>query len=189
MTPDSPRMTCILSNAAIATNWVSASDTSFRTSGRRNCLVPDSYWAVAARYISSSTADVAFYATYEGTNAVEVVRRRNVEGLSTHADPIWEKEETAQTDLLRCVIGNPFRPLLLAPSLLAHNDSLVVRLAQAAYEHRLLPSGELDPARLAILCDALLDAGCQDAGLLGHLRGPGPHTRGCWALDFLLGKE
>lgn len=25
--------------------------------------------------------------------------------------------------------------------------------------------------------------------LVGHLRGPGPHTRGCWALDLLAGKE
>jgi hypothetical protein len=25
--------------------------------------------------------------------------------------------------------------------------------------------------------------------LLAHLRGPGPHARGCWALDLLLGKE
>jgi len=22
-----------------------------------------------------------------------------------------------------------------------------------------------------------------------HLRGPGPHTRECWAVDLLLGKE
>lgn len=25
--------------------------------------------------------------------------------------------------------------------------------------------------------------------LLAHLRGPGPHARGCWALDLVLGKE
>jgi hypothetical protein len=22
-----------------------------------------------------------------------------------------------------------------------------------------------------------------------HLRGPGPHVRGCWAVDFVLGRE
>lgn len=42
---------------------------------------------------------------------------------------------------------------------------------------------------LPILADALEEAGCEDAGLLGHLRGPGPHARGCWALDLVLGKE
>jgi hypothetical protein len=40
-----------------------------------------------------------------------------------------------------------------------------------------------------VLADALEDAGCSDAGLLGHLRSPGPHVRGCWALDLVLGKE
>jgi hypothetical protein len=35
---------------------------------------------------------------------------------------------------------------------------------------------------------ALEDAGCDLADLLGHLRGPGPHVRGCWAVDLLLGK-
>jgi hypothetical protein len=64
----------------------------------------------------------------------------------------------------------------------------VVALAQAAYEQRELPAGTLDIARIAILSDALEDAGCTDAELLGHLRGPGPHVRGCWAVDLLLGK-
>jgi hypothetical protein len=39
------------------------------------------------------------------------------------------------------------------------------------------------------LADALEEAGCADADLLGHLRGPGPHARGCWAVDLLLEKE
>ena len=48
---------------------------------------------------------------------------------------------------------------------------------------------DLDPDRLAVLADALEEAGCDNADLLSHLRGPGPHVRGCWALDLLLGKE
>jgi hypothetical protein len=47
----------------------------------------------------------------------------------------------------------------------------------------------MDPARLAVLADALEDAGCTDAELPGRLRGPGPHVRGCWAVDFVLGKS
>jgi hypothetical protein len=39
-----------------------------------------------------------------------------------------------------------------------------------------------------VLADALEGAGCDNPDLLGHLRGPGPHVRGCWALDLLLGK-
>lgn len=45
-----------------------------------------------------------------------------------------------------------------------------------------------DFTRLPLLADALEDAGCADAELLGHLRGPGPHVRGCRALGLLLDK-
>ena len=47
-------------------------------------------------------------------------------------------------------------------------------MANTIYEERLLPTGHLDPARLAILADALEEAGCTDADLLGHLRAAGP---------------
>jgi hypothetical protein len=43
--------------------------------------------------------------------------------------------------------------------------------------------------RLPVLADALEEAGCQDADLLGHCRGAGPHVRGCWPVDLILGKE
>jgi hypothetical protein len=72
----------------------------------------------------------------------------------------------------------------------AWNDGLIVRMAEAIYEEeRALPAGHLDRARLAVLADALTDAGCTDIDLLDHLRSPGPHVRGCWAVDLLLGKE
>jgi len=38
------------------------------------------------------------------------------------------------------------------------------------------------------LAAALEANGCRDADLLDHLRGPGPHVRGCWVLDLVLGK-
>ena len=64
-----------------------------------------------------------------------------------------------------------------------------VTLARAAYQERPLPSGELDPVRLAVLADALEDDGCTDEAVLAHLRGSGPHVKGCWALDLVLAKE
>jgi hypothetical protein len=84
-------------------------------------------------------------------------------------------------DALRDVFGNPFRPTPIDPAWLAWTDGAVVKLAQAIYEDRAFD-------RLPILADALEEAGCADAELLGHLRGPGPHARGCWALDLLLGR-
>jgi hypothetical protein len=90
--------------------------------------------------------------------------------------------------LLRDVVGNPFCPIALAPTLLTWNDSTVVRIAEAAYEERHMPAGTLDNGRLAVLADALEEAGCTEPDILGHLRGPGPHVRGCWVVDLLLGK-
>jgi hypothetical protein len=85
---------------------------------------------------------------------------------------------------LRDVIGNPFRPVPISPDWLTPE---VTTLAQAAYDER-LPAGTLALDRLAVLSDALEDAGCDSADLLGHLRTPGPHVRGCWVVDLLLGK-
>jgi hypothetical protein len=88
-------------------------------------------------------------------------------------------------DLLRDMSGNPFRPVEASRT---WRTADVVRLAEAAYEERTLPAGTLNLDRLAVLADALEEAGCADADLLGHLRGAGPHVRGCWALDLLLGR-
>jgi hypothetical protein len=92
----------------------------------------------------------------------------------------------AQAALLRCIFGNPFRPVSISP---AWQTPQVVALAQAAYEQRELPAGTLDLARPAVLADALEDADCDQADLLSHLRDPVPHVRGCWVIDLLLGKE
>jgi hypothetical protein len=86
--------------------------------------------------------------------------------------------------LLRDLFGNPWCPVVLDPTWLTPD---VLVLARGAHDERLMPRGELDPARLAVLADALLDAGCTSAEVLGHLRGPGPHVRGCVAVDWCLG--
>jgi hypothetical protein len=99
-------------------------------------------------------------------------------------------ERQYQTRLLRDSFGNPFRPSpLLPPAVLAWNDRTVPRLAQAIYQDRHLPAGTLENVRLAILADALLDAGCDDEELVRHCRSDGPHVRGCWAVDLILGKS
>jgi len=101
-----------------------------------------------------------------------------------------DTELSSLAALLRDVFGPlAFRRIAADPAWLAWKDSTVAKLAQAAYDNRSLPSGRLDPASLAVLADALEEAGCTNADVLGHLRGPGPHVRGCWAVDLLLGKE
>jgi hypothetical protein len=100
--------------------------------------------------------------------------------------PASDAAEGVLCELLRDLWGNPFRPPQI-DRIVLREGSTVVRLAQSA-EDNLLPGGTLAEDHLAVLADALEDAGCTDAAILGHLRGPGPHVRGCWALDAILGR-
>jgi hypothetical protein len=65
----------------------------------------------------------------------------------------------------------------------------ILSLAEMAYHDRTVPICHLQPERLTVLADALEEADCKDADLLEHLRSPGPHVRGCWALDLVLAKQ
>lgn len=100
-----------------------------------------------------------------------------------------EIECAAQVNLIRDLFGNLFHPFTPSLAWLTWNDATVVRLAQAAYENRILPAGTLDNTYLAILADALEEAGCTEERILGHLRSNGEHYRGCFVIDALLGKS
>jgi hypothetical protein len=87
-------------------------------------------------------------------------------------------ERAAQAALYRDIFGNPASPIT------GDSDALtpdVVNLARAVYDDRAF-------GRMPELADALEKAGCADAGILGHCRGEGPHVRGCWVVDLILGK-
>jgi hypothetical protein len=71
---------------------------------------------------------------------------------------------------------------VIHPALLPEwQTSTVIQLARQMYDSR-------DFSAMPILADALQDAGCDNSDILGHCRGPGPHTRGCWVVDLLLRK-
>jgi len=84
-----------------------------------------------------------------------------------------------QDAIFRDLVGNPFLPVEF-DSFWRTAD--VLGVARAIYE-----GGVFD--RLPILADALMDAGCAADAILSHCRGPGPHTRGCWVVDLVLGKS
>jgi hypothetical protein len=88
-------------------------------------------------------------------------------------------------NLLRDMVLHPACAVAFDPAWLT---GPVPDLAEAAYENRDLPAGTLDPARLAVLADALEDNGA-GADVLDHLRASGPHVRGCWAVDLCTGRE
>jgi hypothetical protein len=91
---------------------------------------------------------------------------------------------------LRDIFGAlPFRTSTISPTIRAWCGGTVLRLAEAAYAERELPSGKLDPHRLAVLSDALEEAGCEATEVIQHLRSPGPHPRGCFALDAVLARK
>lgn len=98
-----------------------------------------------------------------------------------HTTPLARRQEEwgKQVGFIRCICGNPFRPVTADPTWLT---SAVVALAEGIYADRAFD-------RMPILADALEGAGCEDADVLSHCRSDGLHVRGCWVVDLLLGKE
>jgi hypothetical protein len=80
---------------------------------------------------------------------------------------------------LRDIFGNPFRPVAFSSE---WRTDTAITLARQMYEAR-------DFSAMPILADALQDAGCDSEDILTHCRGDGPHVRGCWVVDLVLGKS
>jgi hypothetical protein len=93
--------------------------------------------------------------------------------------PVDNPERMWQGLLLNEMLGNPFRPVAFDP---AWRSDTALSLARGMYDSR-------DFSPMPILADALQDAGCTSDDILDHCRGPGPHVRGCWVVDMVLGKE
>jgi hypothetical protein len=83
-----------------------------------------------------------------------------------------------QAELLRDIFGNPFRIPAVEP---AWRTSYILDLSRTVYERRRWED-------LHVLADALERSGCKGEGILSHCRQPGPHVRGCWVVDWLIGK-
>ncbi len=80
---------------------------------------------------------------------------------------------------LRDIFGNPFRRVKFDAQ---WRTDTAVSLARRMYESR-------DFSAMPVLADALQDAGCARADTLDHCRAPGPHVRGCWVVDGVLGEQ
>jgi hypothetical protein len=94
----------------------------------------------------------------------------------------WNAAEAAelgnQSDILRDLC-NPFRPASRNQTLL-HPD--VIAVARQMYDDQAFQ-------RMAELANVLEKAGSNNPDLLNHCRQPGIHVRGCWLVDYILGKE
>jgi hypothetical protein len=111
---------------------------------------------------------------------------RRIFRLSSRPQPIRDDPDDPRTALMeswppiiRCIFGNPFRPVTFEAE---WRTTTAVQIAKGMYDSR-------DFAAMPILADALQDGGCESATILDHCRGGGPHVRGCWVVDLVLGKE
>ena len=135
-------------------------------------------------YLQEYAAEVAYRSS--SPNLTEpvlqhvLIRQRESIGLAAEQEAeAIDGERNAQAGWLRDIFGNPFRPVSFDPS---WRTSTVVALADQMYEAR-------DFTPMPVLADALQDAGCDRDAILDHCRGDGPHVRGCWVVDLVLGKE
>lgn len=120
-----------------------------------------------------------FESRKEGTEFVRDVSLSAIYVAYHEVGATLQQEFAAVTVLLRDLVVNPFRPVEFAPE---WRTTTAVLLARQMYESR-------DFSAMPILADALQDVGCDNADILHHCRGPGPHVRGCWVVDLVLGKE
>jgi hypothetical protein len=128
--------------------------------------------AVVAAAVEHPVAEDVIAACWRATDS-QSARTPEGEGSRRPEEARW------QAMVFRDVIGNPFRPITFSPK---WRTPTAVALADQMCESR-------DFSAMPILADALEEAGCTARSVLEHLRGPGPHVRGCWPLDLLLRRE
>lgn len=135
------------------------------------------YFDVAARGELRTHADPhLLFLSYAASAADRVIARPHV---STHWGGLAKFTGQALPGLIRDVFGNPFRPVTPDPR---WRTAAVLSLATTMYESR-------DLAPMPVLADALEEDGCDNADILAHCRSTGPHVRGCWVVDLILGKS
>ena len=96
--------------------------------------------------------------------------------------PEFERRQSELNALILEVFGPQTDAPRIDPEWRTWNNGDVLNLAKTIYE-----DDRFD--LLPILADALEEAGCDNAEILTHCRGPGPHVRGCWVVDLILGKS
>ena len=145
------------------------------TSAHEAALAAVSGWGANRRHDHARFAAASCALPGAGEAAVAASR-----DMFRRADELFVRpvEEAVQADHLRCVFGGLFGAGVAHPEWLTATVLALAGRVDATGEFEALP----------ILADALQDAGCDDAGVLKHLRSDGSHARGCWALDRVLGR-
>jgi hypothetical protein len=95
------------------------------------------------------------------------------------SEGLRESHLRMQAAVIRDIIGEAVCPISFDPR---WRTSDVMGIARAIYDEKAF-------ARMPILADTLMDAGCEDEQFISHCRGRGPHVRGCWIVDLVLDKN
>src|SRR5262245_45083320 len=122
-----------------------------------------------------------FHAAWQTASALTHAVTARKPGRPSKAATAERERLKAELKLLvRCVFGNPFRPVAFPA---AWRSDTALSLAKQMYESR-------DFGAMPILADALQDADCDNKDVLNHCRDANTmHARGCWVVDLVLGKE
>lgn len=146
-------------------------------------------WELTGEQLPDTTASAAFMAVVDNPTI-----SGSAPSYDTTASTLTARYSNSSTNqicgrrdsfckMVRCIFGNPFHSLpAIKPIWFVWHDGTIPKLASSIYDERTFD-------RLPTLADALEAAGCTDPDILDHCRGPGPHVRGCWVLDLILGKE
>ena len=109
--------------------------------------------------------------------AADSTQQRDPESI--FGEVAWKGEAQAQSHLLRDIFANPFHAVRRTPAASAPE---ITKLAQDMYNERAFEA-------MPKLADSLKQAGSVDPDVLNHCLDPGPHVRGCWVVDLILGKS
>jgi hypothetical protein len=133
-------------------------------------------WGAIA--IAADQATIALYYEHLRRRGVDINRQVHDEEIDWNEEnAIRAREVCVQLKLLLDIFGNPFRPVTLVDRF---RTPAVVGLAREMYDDRSF-------VRMPELADLLAAGGCDDESILAHCRGDGPHARGCWVVDLVLG--
>jgi len=139
------------------------------------------------RTVSDAETDASHAASWaacwEG-GAIEVARHASDSAAHAHSHEGQETaEKRSQCQLLLCIFGSVvYRPVALSAAVLPRHDGLLVSMARQMYDSRNFRD-------MPILADALEEAVCTNQDILTHCPQPGPHVRGCWVVDAILGRS
>jgi hypothetical protein len=175
----SPRRSRLAAVAGIRTFWEELDEE------RRNAVEKAELYAdrqISFDELATVALDVGELLDGSRLSAVSYVTHRLARmALSTVATGYLARHDAAEPRAMmavfRDIFGNPFRPVVFPQT---WRTTAVLGLARGIYDEKAFD-------RLPILADALEEAGCDNADVLAHCRGPGPHVRGCWVIDGVLG--